>query len=439
MNHFFGRRLRLTLIAQLYAQAVMIGMQLVTIPFLISAWGLSLYGTWLLVSALPTYLIYSELGLTYAAKNEMTVAVARQDSAHALGIYQSVFCTLVIITATIFCIFTLLANLVDIQALFSIDAALASEATSASCLLVASALLYQFLLLDGAAVRAIGRPATEAFIAGTVRLGEGMCLIITSLVGGKLLAAAFAILAFRITYNVIVHIWLCDQERWLRYGAKHASLSELKRLLKPSAGMLASTLTAVMFVQGPLLIIGAIATPERVATFNVLRTFARIATLAANTLTNSTVAEYATLYGRGDNKGLRGLLSAHSKLLALGMVAYMIVTTTLAQPIVSMWTGNTISIEQPLFLILTISVCAEMVWTTILSVLGATNRHFKISMLSLLIAIAMHPIAYIATQTYEITGTALVVLAANATIAAVSLTHLGRFYIATRVPSEVKQ
>src|SRR5580700_10091621 len=63
--------------------------QLVQVPVFLHFWTVPLYGEWLLVNSVPTYLSFSTVGFGTVAGNEMTMMVARDDHASALRVFQS--------------------------------------------------------------------------------------------------------------------------------------------------------------------------------------------------------------------------------------------------------------------------------------------------------------------------------------------------------------
>src|SRR5260370_8636696 len=72
-------------------------MQIVSVPVFLHFWGVKLYGEWLILSAIPTYLILSDMGFGSVAGNDMTMRVAAGDRDGALETFQS---TWVLITVT---------------------------------------------------------------------------------------------------------------------------------------------------------------------------------------------------------------------------------------------------------------------------------------------------------------------------------------------------
>lgn len=72
-----------------YGQLVSVVVQLVGVPVLLYAWGPQLYGEWLILFAIPTYLSIADLGFSQSVANDMTARVARGDRAGALAAFQT--------------------------------------------------------------------------------------------------------------------------------------------------------------------------------------------------------------------------------------------------------------------------------------------------------------------------------------------------------------
>jgi hypothetical protein len=63
--------------------------QFVQIPVFLHFWSTPLYGEWMVVNSIPTYLSFSNIGFGTVAGNEMTMMVAREDREGALRVFQS--------------------------------------------------------------------------------------------------------------------------------------------------------------------------------------------------------------------------------------------------------------------------------------------------------------------------------------------------------------
>ena len=63
--------------------------QLVQVPVFLHFWSVPLYGEWLILNSIPTYLWFSNAGFGTVAGNEMTMLVAGGDRDSALRVFQS--------------------------------------------------------------------------------------------------------------------------------------------------------------------------------------------------------------------------------------------------------------------------------------------------------------------------------------------------------------
>jgi len=64
-------------------------LSIVTIPFFWHYWGQELYGEWIIVSAIPTYLTMSDLSFGTTAGSQMTILAAQGKRLEALRVLQS--------------------------------------------------------------------------------------------------------------------------------------------------------------------------------------------------------------------------------------------------------------------------------------------------------------------------------------------------------------
>ena len=73
--------------------------QIFSVPVFLSHWGVHLYGEWILLNTIPSYLGLSDVGFGSVAGNEMTMLAAAQDFEQALVVFQSVWVLTTVITS----------------------------------------------------------------------------------------------------------------------------------------------------------------------------------------------------------------------------------------------------------------------------------------------------------------------------------------------------
>ncbi len=73
--------------------------QIFSVPVFLSHWGVHLYGEWILLNTIPSYLGLSDVGFGSVAGNEMTMLAAAQNFDQALVVFQSVWVLTTVITS----------------------------------------------------------------------------------------------------------------------------------------------------------------------------------------------------------------------------------------------------------------------------------------------------------------------------------------------------
>lgn len=369
------RRVGFTFGAQVYSQVVNVGVQIALVPILLYGWGAERYGVWLLLSAIPTYLTFSDFGFTLSAKNEMTIRMAQGDKHGALVTYQSVFMLLIFVSISVSLLTFVVVFGVPLGAFLNLGDVSEIEAKTVLFLLSLNVILYQYLLLVSSCMRAAGRPAAEVVFAGTIRLLAGILTGVSALLGAGLVTVAALIVGSTVLSFAVAFFWLLSVAPDLRLGTAHASRREVSRLFHPSVSFMSQTLGQAFAINGPVMALGMVARPMDVVIFSTCRTLTRLGTTATNMIGAAMMPEYSRIFGLG-NFALFRRLTFLNFLASLGIASvYFIALSLIGGWLLSLWTKGQVGIEQPFFTLLLLSVVGEMLWTALFIPLGAINRH----------------------------------------------------------------
>ena len=100
MDSSTKRRLLLGFITNWIGKLASSIIQFVQIPVFLHFWPTALYGEWMIVNSIPTYLSFTNSGFGSVAGNEMTMMVARDDREGALRVFQSCWWLIALICTT---------------------------------------------------------------------------------------------------------------------------------------------------------------------------------------------------------------------------------------------------------------------------------------------------------------------------------------------------
>ncbi|QCO20700.1 hypothetical protein C9E88_003830 [Acinetobacter cumulans] len=390
------------ILAQGYSQIVTLAVQIATVPFLIHFWGLELFGVWVILTAIPTYLALSDFGFTFIAKNNMSMFVSAGNRQQALVTFQSIFILLIGICLVLGTILYLCVIYIPFDRILNIGEFSVESVRSVLLLQFFAVLIYQFFLLNCAGLRCEGFAVAETFLAATGRLLEAISIVVIASLGFGLIEASIGILAVRVLFLGLSYLIIRIKISWLNFNCRYVQKDRIKELAGPSLSYMLVPMTNALMIQSPIMVLGAFSTPAIVAMFSVSRTVARLGMSGANMLSYAFTPEYSYAWGEKNFFRFKKALNYHFKLLALGMIVYLIISLFFITDIVEMLSKENIKADLVLCLLLSLAVIIEMLWTTFFTPLVAVNRHKKLPIVVFLISLVFIILSYIFHSIIEI-------------------------------------
>ena len=401
MDKHVLRRWRNGFGAHIYGQAIVVLIQLVGVPVLLHYWGTQLYGEWLILSAIPTYLSMTDLGFSQSAANDMTQRVARGDVDGALAVFQSLgamvfsvaFIGLVVVLALL--ITLPIGRWMHFQVLSSTDV------RWVLALLAAEVLVRLTEGVSHAGFRAHGDYALHVGIYYSTLLCQSAFVWIVAAAGFGPVAAAAVVVAVRALETPVAALVLVRRHPALAFGLVHAKREHLRGLIKPAIANVTMPFAQALNLQGMVLAIGGTLGPLAVVVFSTLRTMARLAVQAVQTVSQAAEPELAAAYGSGERLLLAELF-VHALRAGIWLsCAAAVVLLVAGGSILSFWTRGKVAMDVALFRWLLVSAVFGALWFSSLTVLKAANRHVRAaSLYAVVTAISV----VLATSLLHVTG-----------------------------------
>lgn len=378
------QRICAALAANGFGQVVTIGTQLVLTPLFFRFWGAERYGEWLLLSAIPTYLMLADLGVSSAAANEMAMRAGARDFTGAQQSFRGALRMAVIAAALALFLGAIAASLVavaqwpELQHSSHLEAGWVLFALSAQVALGFAGGTVQ------AGFRCAGLNGLGATWANLGRLGEaiGSAGVLLSGLGPVPLCVAMLVLR-------AVFLWaqwetLRRRCSWLFSPGVSVDPKFFDRLLLPSLAFMAFPLGYTLALQGPILLMGSLFGSAAVAAFSAMRTLARLPVQFTNVLNNAVAPEVSMAHGERCLEKIRRLhCSAWTATAGLGFVACLALGV-FGPRLSEMWLGTGRHDQRMLLGLLAVS-WVSAVWNVSSIVLTATNRHVRLSFAFLLV------------------------------------------------------
>lgn len=385
--------------------------QVIAVPIFLHWWGAKLYGEWLVLSAVPTYLALSDMGFGSVAANDMTMCVAAGDRKGALESFQTAWIFVCAASVALAVLASAAIFSIPLAGLLNVHIIPAGELRGVLLLLSAYALGSLQATLIEAGFRCDGNYALGMLLVNLLRLAEALGSVVAVICGAGPLKVAMLLVILRWGGQLLLYGIMHLRSPWIMWGVAHATRSCISRMSRPAFAFMAFPAGNALSIQGMLVVIGVVLGPIAVATFSTLRTLTRFAFQILETLKNSIWPELSAAYGAENWSYARKLHSRACQaalVLCLAAVAFL---SVLGRPIYRFWTHGQITFNQSLFHALLLVVIADAIWYTSSAATIACNAHHKIAAAYLAGTLSSLGLAYLLMKSIGLTGAAVALFA----------------------------
>jgi O-antigen/teichoic acid export membrane protein len=393
--------------AQAFGHIVRVIVQVGQVSILASIWGLHLYGEWLILAAVPTYLAFSDIGFFAAATNDMVMAVGRDDRRGALTVFQAISTAIGLLFVALALLLPIVAFSLPLRSLLNLSVMHESTAAWVIVMLGFDTLLTAYAGLLYGAFACVGRYGEGGFVLAVITLGEfsGLATVV-ALGGGPALAAA-AMLGSRLAGTVAMFVLMRHRAPWLQLGRPPAMRKEIRRLLTPALASGAFPAALALNIQGMVILVGIVLSPAATAVFSTLRTLSRAVIQLLASIVTVVNPEVSRAYAERDESLLRTLHRRGCQ-AAIWLAALIVLILVIAGgTIVHVWTGGKVIANGPLLYEFLAVAAIDSLWFTSLSILFATNRHQRMAVYFTLASVINLPVAYAFVQLWGLQGAAV--------------------------------
>lgn len=410
MSNLVRKRLLSSLAAQGFGQIVNILIQILNVPIFLHFWGKELYGEWLLLSTIPTYLQLSNLGFASAAGTDMTMRVARGDKEGALGVYQSVWVLISAISAVLTLALMLGGQFLPITKWFNLVHISQPEVVKIVILLGLQVAVAQQMGLLGAGFRCDGNYAWGVTASNLQRLAEFAIGVLVLYLGGTPTAVAAGVLVVGFLSNTLIRFDLGRRSPWIKIGWKHASGKIIKEVAGPAIAFMGFPIGHALSLQGVVTVVGLVLGPGPVVIFSTARTLSRFVWQIVNTIANSIWVELSVALGAGDYDMARNLhrRACQASLWLASLFGGLLFIA--GGPTYHLWTKGKLPYDSTLFGLLILVVISNSLWATSYTVSMAVNRHQKVAIAFVVSTGISLLISAFLTNLYGLRGTAIALL-----------------------------
>ena len=376
-----GRRRRLirSAGAEGVSQVVTVATQILGVPIFLAAWGVDLYGVWLLLATVPAYAALADFGLVTVAYNRITALAAAEDRGEALEVFQTAWLTIVALSLVF------LAAVAAVGALLPLDAWLQEgglshgDALLTLLLLTVGALMQVQMALLWSPCTAAGRYAEGSLIQSSIRIGAFLAIAGVLLLGGQPIAAATASAVVFLVGAAGMAAYARRVTPWLPHGTSAGSRARLRELAAPAFGYLAFPVGVAANLQLGLVLVGALLGPAAVVVFSTHRTMTRLIGQMVGAVNLAVRPELAMAFGVRDFDTMRRLHRLSCQIALWVSLLAVVGAMILGELAIRVWTGGEVEVDRPLLAWLLLGSTANVLWLTSATTVWAANRHSSLA------------------------------------------------------------
>ncbi len=406
LDHGTRRRLMLGFVSGWISRLAGSIVQLVQVPIMLHFWSVSLYGDWLLVNAIPSYLSFSNIGFGSVAGNEMTMLMGRKDQEGALRVFQSCWWLIALLCGVVTVLFAGALYVLPLSGWLNLTAMSPSDAKWVIFYLGLAVLFGQLEQLIGAAYTCVGRYPYGSFVKSVMTLCAFALMLLPVVMGCGVRTTALVLSCANGVGTLIFCVMVRRDIPWIRYGWRNASLGEIRRLSGPAVAFMGFPIGNALNLQGTLLAVGHMLGSTDVVIFGTARTVSRIALQMVQMVNQTFWPELASAFGAGDLALVRSLHRRACQMALLIAGVLLLAMTTVGPSFLAHWTRHRVPPSPRLLFALMVSVFFYSLWSTSSTLLAAVNQHRRLSMFYLLATSVTIAITVVAAKFYGLMGAA---------------------------------
>ena len=400
------RRLILGLISQWISKLANTVIQLAQVPVFFHFWSEAVYGNWLLLNAIPTYLSFSNIGFGSVAGNEMTMAEARDDRESTLCVFQSCWWLIVLVLSLTALVACVLISFVPVGTLLNVHAIGERDCKWIVAWLGIAVLVGQLEQLLQSAYRCVGRYPYGSFIKSCMTLAAFVAMLVPVILGFGPRTAAMVFALANLAGTALLIGLVKHDLPWIRFGWTHARFAEIRRLTPPALAFMGFPMGNAINLQGTLQAVGYALGPVAVAVFGTARTVSRVALQMVQMINSTFEPEVSKSFAQRELPLLRTL---HRRACQMALILAVLIVTVmiLGGPFfLSHWTQGKVPPSRELLSILLLVVILYALWSTSSTIMTATNQHKQLAAVYLGATAVTVAVTYFVARRFGLYGAA---------------------------------
>ena len=329
---------RKNIFASFFLKGVSIAISFLLVPITIDYVSPELYGIWLTLSSVMTWLHFLDVGFTQGLKNKLTEAIAKDDWERGKSLVSTTYFMMVLIFVPVCIILELLIPVINWPGLLNIDPAYNAEIIKVMHVLILFVCIQMIVNVIVSVVAAFQRVAlSSSFHVIGQFLAFIIIIILTKTFPPSLLALCFSLAAMPILVTIVASVIL--------FSSKYRAISpSFKSIRKKCAGDIFNlgykffiiNIQVVVLYQSTNILISHVSSPLTVTSYNIAYKYLNVAMMVYAIITAPLWPAYTDAYVKRDFEWMKRVRNRMMKIFFLSAAA-CIAMVALSGPVYHIW------------------------------------------------------------------------------------------------------
>lgn len=400
---------------------------LLIVPITIGYVNAELYGVWLTVASVMTWLHFLDLGFTQGLKNRLTEALAYNDCDKGKSLVSTTYVMLLAIFVPSCIILQFLIPLVDWAKLLNVDPIYSEDVMNVIHVVVAIACLQMVVNVIVSVIAAFQKVAlSNSFMVIGNIIALGVILIVRETCPPSLIILALTLGAMP-TIVTLIASFICFNGRFKQVAPsiKCINFSYIKDLFSLGYKFFIINIQVLVLYCSTNVLISHVSSPIEVTRYNIAHQMFNVAMMVYTIITAPLWPAYTDAYTRGDYEWMIRTRNKMKRILLVSIMGCAILVA-LSQPIYYIWIGNKVSIPFIMTILVAMYVSAYC-WMNLNGTLVVGMGKIKLQTYMCLIGMTVHiPFSLLLSKYVGVYGVVISLFAINLIYAIVMNAQVGK-------------
>ena len=333
------------IVGSLFLKGISILVSLMLVPATIGYVNAELYGVWLALASMMTWLGFADIGFTQGLKNKLTEAITVSDWEKGRALVSTTYFMMVLIFVPVCIILELLVPLVHWTELLNVSDVYEDDIVRVMYVVVGLTCLQMIVNVLVSVIAAFQKVALSSSF---VVIGNIISLVIIYILRAttppSLLVLALSLAMMPILVTLIASFILYGRNfKNVAPGLSYVNRAYVKDLFSLGYKFFIINIQVLVLYQSTNILIANVSSPLEVAHYNIAYKLLNCAMMVYTIITAPLWPAYTDAYARGDYDWMISMRKKMEKILLVS-TGGCVLLVVLSQPIYDIWVGDVVSV-----------------------------------------------------------------------------------------------